>query len=166
MPIRIEHLYPAIIGNGGKQLRNSGRFGSSRRFMPLSFHKERNMSHPLFASCIQATDDPVARLDAMIADARSAVTAADAEVAVISTEIAAIEPHPHAHGHTAAGDCTYASIQPQHFLPLAACWPTRGRKRLAPSRRSVRNRASTICSRRSPARSRRWATHSSTVARA
>jgi hypothetical protein len=87
--------------------------------MPLSFHKETSMSHRLFASCIQATDDPVARLDAMIADARSAVIAADAEVAATSAEIAAIEPHPHAHGHTAAGDCTYASIQPQHFLPLA-----------------------------------------------
>jgi len=119
MPAMIERAILAAIGNGGKQRRNSGKFGASHRFMPLSFHKESNMNHPLFASGTRVADDPVARLDAMIADARSAAIAADAEVAAISAEIAAIEPHPHAHGYTAAGDCGYSSMTPQHFLPLA-----------------------------------------------
>ncbi|MCI1142044.1 hypothetical protein MOP88_06625 [Sphingomonas sp. WKB10] len=47
------------------------------------------------------------------------MTTADAEVAAITAEIDAIEPHPHAHGHTAAGDCTYAGLEPAHFLSLA-----------------------------------------------
>lgn len=85
------------------------------------------MTHSLFPPDAGVPHDPVARLDALIAEARSAIIAADAEVATIKAEIAAIEPHPHAHGHTAAGDCSYASIQPQHFLPLAGLlaqpWP-------------------------------------------
>lgn len=85
------------------------------------------MTYPPFKSGTDVPCEPNARLDALIADARLAMIAADAEVAAITAEIAAIEPHPHAHGHTAAGDCKYASVQPQHFLPLAGLlaqpWP-------------------------------------------
>ncbi len=85
------------------------------------------MTYPLFQPGKDIPRDPAARLDALIAGARSAMIAADAEVAAITAEIAGIEPHPHAHGHTAAGDCKYALIQPQHFRPLAGLlaqpWP-------------------------------------------
>lgn len=71
--------------------------------------------------------DSAGHLEALIAAARADANAADARVAMITGEIAAIEPHPHAHGHTAAGDCTYAGIEPTHFLPLAGLlaqpWP-------------------------------------------
>ena len=77
------------------------------------------MTSHIFTPYPDAAHDPVARLDAMIADARSELSAAETEVAAIDTEIAAIEPHPHAHGHTTRGDCEYASFQPEHFLPLA-----------------------------------------------
>ena len=116
-----------VAGNRGNPGRNSGKFDASSRPMPVSFHKEIDMRYPLFLPGKDISRDPAAWLDALIADARSAMIAADAEVAAITAEIAAIEPHPHAHGHTAAGDCKHASIQPQHFLPLAGLlaqpWP-------------------------------------------
>lgn len=77
------------------------------------------MTYPLPPSGAANPRDPVARLDALITEARLEMIAADAEVAAITAEIGAIEPHPHAHGHTAAGDCTYAGLKPVHFLSVA-----------------------------------------------
>lgn len=126
MPAVIERS-TLVAGNRGNPGRNSGNFDASRRPMPISFHKEIGMTYPLFPLGTDIPCDPTARLDALIADARAAMIAADAEAPAITAEIAAIEPHPHAHGHTAAGDCKYASIQSQHFLPLAGAlaqpWP-------------------------------------------
>lgn len=85
------------------------------------------MIRTLFPSHPGAAPDPAARLDALIAAARSDIAAADADAEAIVAEIAGIEPHPHAHGHTAAGDHAYAGIGPEHFLSLAGLlaqpWP-------------------------------------------
>ncbi len=59
------------------------------------------------------------RLDGLIAAAEADIVAADAAVAAVSADIETIEPHPHAHGHTAGEDCAYAGIGAEHFLPLA-----------------------------------------------
>lgn len=85
------------------------------------------MIRNLFPSHPGTVPDPAARLDALIAAARSDIAAADAAAEAIVAEIAGIEPHPHAHGHTAAGDHAYAGIGPEHFLSLAGLlaqpWP-------------------------------------------
>lgn len=58
-------------------------------------------------------------LDTLIDEARAALAEAEAEIAAITAEMAVVEPHPYAHGHTARGDCEYAGIKSLHFLPLA-----------------------------------------------
>lgn len=104
-----------------------GKFGRSRRSILASLHKEISMNRFIFPSGPENARDPLARLDALIAAAQADVTAADVNVAAIIARIAAIEPHPHAHGHTAAGDHAYAGIGPEHFLSLAGLlaqpWP-------------------------------------------
>lgn len=77
------------------------------------------MNYPLSPSGAANPRDPVARLDALITEAWLEMSTADAKVTAITAEIDAIEPHPHAHGHTAAGDCVYAGLEPAHFLSLA-----------------------------------------------
>ena len=123
----IERAASSTAGNGGRPGRNGGKFHASPRPMRVSHRKETRVTYPLFPPHAGVPRDPVARLDALIAEARSEITAAEAEIAAITADIAAIEPHPHAHGHTAAGDCTYAGLEPTHFLPLAGLlaqpWP-------------------------------------------
>lgn len=110
--------YIGIVTPGFPRL-SRGKFGAARTFMLASFRKEISMTRSIFLPDPDSAADPGARLDAMIAATRAEAEAADAEVAAITNEIGAIEPHPNAHGHMAAGDCTYAGIGPEHFLPLA-----------------------------------------------
>jgi len=111
--------------------RNSPSFGGKLgppAGLMLAFHrKETCMNHPVSPPQANVSLNPLARLDAMIVVANAEIAAAQADVDVATAEIEAIEPHPHAHGYTAGGDCIYASIGPDHFLPLAGLlarpWP-------------------------------------------
>lgn len=64
-------------------------------------------------------NEPLSRLDSLIADARADLAAAEAAVDAASAVIEAIEPHFHAHGYTAGEDCAYAGVGPELFLLLA-----------------------------------------------
>lgn len=64
-------------------------------------------------------NEPLSRLDRLIADARAELAVADAGVVAASDAIEEIEPHFHAHGYTAGEDCAYAGVGLEHFLPLA-----------------------------------------------
>ncbi|HEX8486546.1 hypothetical protein [Sphingomonas sp.] len=77
------------------------------------------MPHSVIPPYAGPIPDPSSRLDSLIADARADLAAAEIAVDAASAVIEAIEPHPHAHGHTAGEDCTYAGIGADHFLPLA-----------------------------------------------
>jgi hypothetical protein len=109
----IERAASSAAGNGGNPRWDGGKFHASGGSIRVSFNKETRMTYPLFPPRAGVPRDPVARLDAQIAEARLEMTAVDAEIAAITAEIAAIEPHPHAHGYT------YGGLEPAHFLPLA-----------------------------------------------
>lgn len=104
-----------------------GKLGAPAGFMLASHRKEICMNHPVSPPQANISLNPLARLDAMIAVANAEIAAAQADVDTATAEIEAIEPHPHAHGYTAAGDCSYASIGTDHFLSLAGLlarpWP-------------------------------------------
>lgn len=119
MPAESIRAAPAYAEYRGNPRPNRRKFAARRRFMLASFRQETSMNHLIFQLDPETIRDPAARLDAMIAAARTDAEAADAEVAKVGNEIAAIEPHPYAHGHTAAGDHAYAAIGPEHFLSLA-----------------------------------------------
>lgn len=85
----------------------------------ISFCKEITVKNPAAPFQTAIPDDPVDRLNALIATARADMAAADAEAAKAEADMAAIEPHPHAHGYTAGGDCRYAGLRPGHRLALA-----------------------------------------------
>lgn len=82
------------------------------------------MAHPIIPFSMEGAPAPIIRLDALIANAQAELAAAKAQVASAEAELAAIEPHPHAHGHTAGGDCRYAGFRSEHRLPLAALLAT------------------------------------------
>lgn len=85
----------------------------------ISFCKEITVKNSAAPFPIAIPHDPVDRLNALIAAARADMAAADAEAAKAEADMVAIEPHPHAHGYTAGGDCRYAGLKPRHRLALA-----------------------------------------------
>lgn len=97
----------------------SGNLGSSAWLILVFFREETSMKYPLSRPDAGSTPNSLSRLDAMIAAAKAEIDGAQAVSEAATAEITAIEPHPHAHGYTAAGDCTYASIDPDHFLSVA-----------------------------------------------
>ncbi len=96
-----------------------GNLGVKATGTMISFWKEiivKNFATPL-ARGIPV--DPLDRLTALSAAARADMAAAEAEAAKAEADMDAIEPHLHAHGYTAGGDCLYAGVQPGHRLALA-----------------------------------------------
>ena len=104
--------------------RNARIFGGNLRVTVtgtvISFCKEITVKHPMVPFMMGIPLAPVERLASLIAAARADIAAADAEAAQAEVDMEAIEPHPHAHGYTAGGDCRYAGLRPEHHLPLAA----------------------------------------------
>ncbi len=96
-----------------------GNLGTKAPGTVISFCKEITVKNPAFPITRDVLQDPVDRLNALIAAARADMATADAEAAKAEADMAAIEPHPHAHGYTAGGDCRYAGLQPGHRLALA-----------------------------------------------
>lgn len=86
----------------------------------ISFCKEITVKHPIIPFTSNVSIDPADRLASLITTARADIAAADAEAAQAEADMEAIEPHPHAHGYAAGGDCRYAGLRPDHHLPLAA----------------------------------------------
>lgn len=119
MPAELGRIASNAPDNRSNPRLYCGKFGAARHFMLASFQRETSMKRHICVAHPEAASDPLARLEAMIALAQADLIAADAEVDAVTKELAAVEPHPHAHGYTAAGDCAYAGIEPEHFLPLA-----------------------------------------------
>lgn len=105
--------------NPRKPRLSSGPFCAESVPMLISFQQEISMNHIVYQTSSDAFLDPVERLNAMIAAARADVAAAKADASAAAKGLAAIEPHPFAHGYQAAGDCLDAGILPGHFLALA-----------------------------------------------
>jgi hypothetical protein len=104
----------------GRNLRVfDGNFGTAAPGKVISFCKEITVKSPTFPITKDFLQDPVGRLNALIAAAHAEMAAAEAEAAKAEADMAAIELHPHAHGYTAGGDCRYAGLQPGHRLALA-----------------------------------------------
>lgn len=106
-----------------------GKFRRSPQLMLISIKTENIMTF------LSPYADPIierhSTLEGLIATAKAEVAAAETEVAAAHAAIEAVEPHPHAHGYTAAGDCTYASISPDDYLSLAGLLTRPWRETLA-----------------------------------
>jgi hypothetical protein len=96
-----------------------GNFRATATGTVILCSKEITVRNPAFPFASDIPQDPIDRLKAMIAAARADMAAAESEAAKAEADMEAIEPHPHAHGYTAGGDCRYAGIQPGHRLALA-----------------------------------------------
>jgi len=96
-----------------------GNLGAKATGTVISFSKEITVKNPATLLARGTPLAPLDRLTSLIAAARADLAAAETESAKAEADIAAIEPHPHAHGYTAGGDCRYAGLQPGHRLALA-----------------------------------------------
>ena len=110
----------AVTAESPRILRTfGGKLGPSPGFMLVSFHKETSMTYSVAPPYAGPIPEPISRLDSLIVSAKADLVAAEAAVDAASAAIEAIEPHPHAHGHTAGEDCAYAGVGPEQFLSLA-----------------------------------------------
>lgn len=96
--------------------REVGRVGWAHAGLLSQGDQHAQFREPFYADPIP---DLLSRLDSLIAHATAVLAAAETAVDAATAVIEAIEPHPHAHGHTAGEDCIFAGIGPEHFLPLA-----------------------------------------------
>lgn len=99
--------------------RIGGTFGASAKSMLAFSPEETSMTYPLIPERAEVRLHPFVRLDALIDAARADVVRADAEVAMAIAKLEGVEPHIHAHGHTAGGDCLYSGFRADHLEPLA-----------------------------------------------
>ena len=96
-----------------------GKLGASVGFMMVSFLKEAIMVYSVTEPSAAPITEPLSHLNGLIEAAKLELLAAEAAVDIASAALGGIEPHPHAHGHTAGKDCIYAGIGAEQYVNLA-----------------------------------------------